>query len=738
MGERQKMEWTAKARVAAFLLYHLKTSPVAFIVRYIDKQFLTTYLHLRGWWLMPKLALYFLVILCVAPWCYFQALPHHCTQEDLVRREECDAEDFLRSVWSLGFGPLCLIPCLLACYRNLRCNSHPLTDRFLLMAQKYLPMVTFSGLGPWYRAGTGGLAAQVLVQKVGEEMQEEFGQDMLHRLHEEGGYGYRWIHDGLGAVDVIMVIAVVNISFGILIVVCPCLRAVYLEWDSSIPHPYLNAFQVASTSVGIGFAAAILIVRTLFLVANVVFGAPARLAKAVAGVLVAAKIRGRTWQAFDEERRMDTALDDKTVTFAQMAEAHQDMSEVELRGHWDSLQIVASRVHDRAKSIAKRAGQELTKKVLQVPAMERDEDESTAAGLLWSLYRDAGEALSMPFEQFELFASLAPEGYVMACADPEYETLENLGFQLQFLTDTIYVHGHVLMMEERGSWRVKHTDEYVQELPIADFQFQEQAQGAISIEEPQPQQPSQPLQIQIGTAEVSVTAEQETIDLVESVNAAPFKEWVRTVEKNPRMLVEKITIQSVDMFGPRFGFIKFKADVKVDGKAPPGIVFMRGGAVAVLVVLKHGTSNYTVMVRQPRVAVGNPNMPEIPAGMLDGEGRFSGVAAKEMQEETGISIAETELIDMTQLVYGDEYPGMYPSCGASDEFNRLFLYRREVSAEELADMQGRLHGVVSEGEIIKLEILPLTELWKKSPDAKALGALCLHDKLIAEGKIPPF
>jgi ADP-sugar diphosphatase len=192
------------------------------------------------------------------------------------------------------------------------------------------------------------------------------------------------------------------------------------------------------------------------------------------------------------------------------------------------------------------------------------------------------------------------------------------------------------------------------------------------------------------------------------------------------------------MFGPRVGFMKFKADVKVDGKAPPGIVFMRGGAVAVLVVLKHDSTLYTVLVRQPRVAVGKPNMPEIPAGMLDGEGKFSGVAAKELKEETGVSIEEADLIDMTHLAFGDEYPGMYPSCGGSDEFNRLFLYRKEVSAAELADMQGRLHGVASEGEMIKLEVIPLADLWKKSPDAKALGALCLHDKLIAEGKVPPF
>ena len=34
-------------------------------------------------------------------------------------------------------------------------------------------------------------------------------------------------------------------------------------------------------------------------------------------------------------------------------------------------------------------------------------------------------------------------------------------------------------------------------------------------------------------------------------------------------------------------------------------------------------------------------------GMLDGDGKFSGVAAKELREETGLEVDEQELVDMT-------------------------------------------------------------------------------------------
>jgi ADP-sugar diphosphatase len=244
----------------------------------------------------------------------------------------------------------------------------------------------------------------------------------------------------------------------------------------------------------------------------------------------------------------------------------------------------------------------------------------------------------------------------------------------------------------------------------------------------------------IGDAKIPVSAEREGIDVAKAIEAAPFKDWCTRMAKDPKIKIGSILIQSLDMFGPRVGFIKFKADATVDGKFVPGIVFMRGGSVAILVVLKNKDDGkyYTLIVKQPRIAVGKDNLPEIPAGMLDGEGNFGGVAAKEMKEETGLAIAQTDLIDMTQLAYKDAFPGMFPTCGGSDEFNRLFLYRKEMSAAEIESMQGKLTGVIEEGEMIKLQIIPFDDLWQISPDAKALAALCLHDNLIREGEIPEW
>ena len=82
------------------------------------------------------------------------------------------------------------------------------------------------------------------------------------------------------------------------------------------------------------------------------------------------------------------------------------------------------------------------------------------------------------------------------------------------------------------------------------------------------------------------------------INSAVFALWVKEVDKDPKLFVEDIHIQSIDMFGSRVGFVKFKttAKVNVGGERGvidvPGIVFMRGGAVGILVILECDGEEY--------------------------------------------------------------------------------------------------------------------------------------------------
>jgi len=214
------------------------------------------------------------------------------------------------------------------------------------------------------------------------------------------------------------------------------------------------------------------------------------------------------------------------------------------------------------------------------------------------------------------------------------------------------------------------------------------------------------------------------------IECTPFKDWLALVNKDKRFDVKGIRIQGVDFFGPRVGFMKFKTDiVNEDGILIPGVVFMRGGAVGILVILSCQGQEYTIITLQPRVPTGFFQFPEIPAGMLDHSGDFAGVAAKELKEECDISIAVKDLVDLTELAYGSRFKGMYPSAGGCDEFIRLFVYHEEVTRDRLQDLKGKLTGDREHGETITLKIVPLRDLWKEAPDAKALSALQLYEML---------
>ena len=236
------------------------------------------------------------------------------------------------------------------------------------------------------------------------------------------------------------------------------------------------------------------------------------------------------------------------------------------------------------------------------------------------------------------------------------------------------------------------------------------------------------------------------LDLAFCVKATPFVNWVSTLDSG--LDVSEIKIRGADYFGKRIGFLKLEAVTKCNGDPVPGIIFMRGGAVSILLILHCGDQGWVVCTRQARVPIGKQNFLELPAGMLDDSGDFVGIAAKELEEETGIRLKTTDLTDMTALTYepiGSQHPddveakvirnkstplkGMYPSAGGCDEFIRLMLYEKAVTQDELEDLQGKLTGCAAEGEKIVLELVRYEMLWRVTSDAKALASLLLFQNL---------
>ncbi|XLR50769.1 hypothetical protein HN51_001479 [Arachis hypogaea] len=230
-----------------------------------------------------------------------------------------------------------------------------------------------------------------------------------------------------------------------------------------------------------------------------------------------------------------------------------------------------------------------------------------------------------------------------------------------------------------------------------------------------------------------------------AIDSSLFKQWLHNLQSETGILADgtlalrQVLIQGVDMFGKRIGFLKFKADIydKQMGKKVPGIVFARGPAVTVLILLESDGETYAVLTEQARVPTGRIIL-ELPAGMLDDDkGDFVGTAVREVEEETGIKLKLEDMVDLTAFLDSSTGCRFFPSPGGCDEEISIFLYRGRVDKEIITQLHGKETGLRDHGELIKVRVVPYKKLWRTTADAKALAAVALLEMATKEGLLPP-
>ncbi|KAK3012155.1 hypothetical protein RJ639_010454 [Escallonia herrerae] len=228
-----------------------------------------------------------------------------------------------------------------------------------------------------------------------------------------------------------------------------------------------------------------------------------------------------------------------------------------------------------------------------------------------------------------------------------------------------------------------------------------------------------------------------------AIESTLFQQWLKNMQTGPGILangtvsLRQVLIQGVDMFGKRVGFLKFKADVhdRETGKKVPGIVFARGPAVAVLILLESEGETYAVLTEQfinkARVPVGKLIL-ELPAGMLDdNKGDVVGTAVREVEEETGIHLNLDDMVDLTAFLDPSTGCRVFPSPILSYKFDQ-----RNVSKEVITQLQGKQMGLREHGELIKVHVAPYENLWRMTADAKALMAIALFEMAKKESLLP--
>lgn len=230
-----------------------------------------------------------------------------------------------------------------------------------------------------------------------------------------------------------------------------------------------------------------------------------------------------------------------------------------------------------------------------------------------------------------------------------------------------------------------------------------------------------------------------------------FKNWITSLETTYGTDLKGVTIIDVTPFAivkdpntkaitqiKPMGFVFAKAlahkgtNPKTGGpNIPPGIAFIRGNAVCVLVILKDKATGkeYVATVIQPRIPGGSKAYEEIPAGMMDAANDVAGVAAKELEEELGLKIKGKDLVKLSE---------MYPSIGGSDEKITVYAYRVEMpDITAIKNYNQKQTGALGENEMIETRIRSY-ENFKDAcrngeiTDAKAQLALGLYEMLKAE------
>jgi hypothetical protein len=169
--------------------------------------------------------------------------------------------------------------------------------------------------------------------------------------------------------------------------------------------------------------------------------------------------------------------------------------------------------------------------------------------------------------------------------------------------------------------------------------------------------------------------------------------WVNDLRRD-QIDLKEFTVTDVDFFGPvdpkRLGFVKGYglAFDKESGDPIPAIAFIRGGAVAVLIIVtviddEKISKKYVLLCKQLRFPAGCV-LTEACAGMIDDQTRnVTGVVFNEVRQETGFVITEQSLIRLGSII---------PSGGGCDEVVHLYAWETSITPSEFEEKKVNIYG----------------------------------------------
>ena len=244
---------------------------------------------------------------------------------------------------------------------------------------------------------------------------------------------------------------------------------------------------------------------------------------------------------------------------------------------------------------------------------------------------------------------------------------------------------------------------------------------------------SRGLSINVYTHDPAIT---EQLPII--IKAPKFIEYILSLDlsiiecKRIRIDAVKWFCKLTDISPEKLGFLYLELDAidKRTLKPIPGVVFLRGCSTAVYIIVEISGKKYVVLTKQFRAAIGT-NVIEIPAGMMDAESCFAGVAMKEIAEETGLDPPNIESL----IALGNP---IIPSGGACDEWIQLFFWRTSITIEKQTEILSNMQGLSDENESIQIIFAPLETYEQKIMEIGDVKAICAHYFAKSMGLLDPI
>lgn len=209
-------------------------------------------------------------------------------------------------------------------------------------------------------------------------------------------------------------------------------------------------------------------------------------------------------------------------------------------------------------------------------------------------------------------------------------------------------------------------------------------------------------------------------------NPLPYKikQWKKEVTKNGCSIDATRDLVSIAKRNGEHLFSLMDVTVSApEGYKLPHVVFIRGHAVVVIPHLRNSDTGKEkfLMVRQRRIGNGSLSI-EFPAGMLDNEEDTpSGVAVRELFEETGLEVGQDELVPLSDRP-------LYSSVGAADEAIFYFGVKMHLSDREFNALDNRENGNRNENEYITTFLCTRSEIEKAATSLQVICGLFLFER----------